>query len=92
MAVSDPNHSEWYNVETQTEVLMTAVSMLEVLEDGEAVFRTLVAVGNIIDNNPTMTNLFKSLSGDAMADRFIQSGTLTKVQQCATQIKQRVVI
>ncbi|ODN00533.1 Phospholipase A-2-activating protein [Orchesella cincta] len=88
IVVCDPNNQAWSNVETQTEMLMAAASMLEVLEDGEAVFRTLVAVGNLVSGNPTMANLFQSLSGTELANRFIKSGSLPKIQQCATQIKQ----
>lgn len=66
---------------------MAAVSMLEVLDDGEAIFRTLVAVGNVISGNSTMGDLFKSLGGDTLADKFVKSGSLPKIQQCAAQIK-----
>lgn len=86
--VRDINISEYANLETQTEVLMAAVSMLEVLADGEAVFRALVAVGNIVSGNSTMADLFRSLNGDTLADGFIKSGSLPKIQQCASQIKQ----
>jgi hypothetical protein len=88
IVVRDPNYSEWATVETQTEVLMAAVSILEVLEEGEAVFRALVAVGNLASGNPTMATLFKNLSGDSFVDKFVKPGTLPKVQQCAIQIKQ----
>lgn len=90
IAVSDKNNAALSTVETQTEVLMAAVTMLEVVEDGEAVFRTLVAVGNIISGNSLMIDLFRSLSGNDVAERFISSGSLPKIQQCASQIKQCV--
>jgi len=87
IVVRDPNLSDWATVETQTEVLMAAGSMLEVLEDGEAIFRTLVAVGNLASGNPTMGTLYKSLGGDTVLDKFVKPGSVTKVQQCALQIK-----
>jgi len=80
------NPSKWSSVDSQTEIIMASISLIEVLEEPEAIFRILVAIGNLVSGNPTMADLFKNLSGDSMLNNYKASGALPKIKNCASQI------
>jgi len=79
-------NQDWVNVESQTEILMTAVSLVDILEEPEAIYRLLTGIGNIIHKNDVMISLFKNFNGDTIAKNYAQNGTLPKIQVCARQI------
>ena len=76
----------WSGMENQTEILMSAITLVDVMEDTEAVYRILVALGNLIYGNPMSIQLFKGLSGDSIAKNYQREGGLPKIQQCAAEI------
>jgi phospholipase A-2-activating protein len=92
-AAADPSSSSsqgWYNVEGQTEILMTAVSLADLLTEPEAIYRLLVGIGNTIHKNEVMVSLLKSLNGEAIVTTYARNAALPKIQICAQQILTRM--
>ena len=87
---SNQTNPLWCNIETQTEILMGIISLIEALDDSEAVYRLLVGIGNLISDNKTTTELFKSLGGDSLVRSYSQNATLPKIKDCAQQLLTRL--
>jgi len=81
--------SSWATKDNQTELLMTAVQMLDQVEDPEAVFRLLAGLGNIINGNGDMCSLLKDLGGDSFLRNFkdVTCAVLPKVKTCCEEIE-----
>ncbi len=81
--------TKWATGENQTEILMTAVQMLDHVEDPEALFRLLVSIGNLVHGNGAMSSLFGNLGGESLLQNFknVTSTVLPKVKSCCEQIE-----
>jgi len=80
----------WSNIDSQTEVLMGVISLIEMLEDPEGLYRLLVGIGNLISENKTTTELFQSLGGASMVASYSQNASLPKIKDCAQQLLSRL--
>jgi len=88
IAVTAPNNPDYSTFENQTEILMAALSVIETIDEPEAVYRLLVAFGNLVKKNPMAVQLFKSLNGETIAQNYKLNGPLPKIQACAAQLLQ----
>lgn len=78
------------NRELYTEILMALITLIDVVEDPEAIYRILVGIGNMISKDTGMKQLFVSLGGDSLAKNYKANGPVNKIQNCADQILNQI--
>ena len=78
----------WTNEDTQIEVLLTAIQMIDKINEPEAIFRLLLSIGNIIHQNKIMSSLFKTMGGLPNVRSYIN--IIPKLKCCWEQIESSV--
>ncbi|CAG7833242.1 unnamed protein product [Allacma fusca] len=86
IVVTSKENPAWSSIENNTEILMAAISVVDVFDDNEAIYRLLVALGNLLVDNTVAAQLFKSLNGDNIVRNYHQNSGLPKIQKCSEQL------
>ncbi|NXI59826.1 PLAP protein, partial [Chloroceryle aenea] len=70
------------NLEGKVQCLSVVSIVMEAVEDHEAIFRLLVALGTLISNDKNMVQLAKSLGLDNQIKKYLSVSEPDKVKQC----------
>lgn len=75
-------HGQTAEIEAKAQCLSVASSAMEVMQDKEAVFRLLVALGTTVASDGTARDLARSLGVAAQVTRYASVSDPAKVGQC----------